>query len=1557
MTSYLEHLSKKYYDRMRVGAKGRTTAFSPGAYFADVPTPDLRAQKDNSILGKITEATSNEAPLGKIIDLMSRPAYAVGNTLKEAIADPISDIVSGTHTSNLSQDLQNKNILEALFNSTTGAAMSGLSGRSKVLPSDAIFGHVKPQNTGEGVAKFAGGFAADVLLDPLTWVGPGAVTRTIKSIPAVSKITESLRAAGVMEKSAKELPDVVKAADDVAEKAKNVVDTSIKDAPAGPAIDVNGKRVYDFKDLPSLFATPHAPTPASSKGTSLQSWVKEFADRDLRIVDDKLRFTGTSAGENGFPLRTIVENARATKDSDILKQIKTLFEDTKPDSGARAARSAPTASEAASVAEVSAQRVPRVARLQGAQRVETLKYLKERLSPEDYLTLARTRSSKSFDAARREILSRSASPAKSIAEESEASIKSVLSEMATPGGVVNPASPDVKEVVEKTLRQQLAPTKEFKYRTTTKGTARNARQIGIGEGISDRAANARAQYTMYKNFAARASSMLKGTGFSGAARGAFMRERLYSWLDEADTAMRSRGIEPILGEGNEGLALSTLDILKSLEKTSAGDSFLLNHVFDLRKGNISLNNLMDATEALLVEMKRMGVKSVDDIPNFMRALRAEKNSLGSLYDLVGRSLAKDTRGAHALGAKGGVVKGLTKTTTKRVWDKEAKHGVWEVTTENMGGAEFSSIINQARKVLTNESTIRELVKRNAANSARYNAQMGYEVQRISDSVVSEFFKTWGSPTTSAGEAIATYESIEKLTDKAAEIFGASPAAYEVAKTVIKSEIEDAIGTDVKVVKDINRVLAADTSSAAQKVAREMHNNVVEDIVDALEPAVATDIGATQKVTLDVAILRAIFPFLSKMDAGFIHGLGANTDHVLARFMAHAGNRTIRPALTEGGSVVRNLANHWRDLLTQVHYAFPDRSALEPIFVQLQNGVEVVGNFSAKQQEAIDTLTYLTKILFEPNAERGTKAATSMFFRNATDVEHINMRMAYSKLPESMRFNIDTAEAFAKANGTTIAEGLANQWKTWKITDPIDFLARMQHVATSVATDTVVAREAARIATEKGLMSTVQRKGFVQIFDSTDKSILARYLPEGAWYDKDIVEEIKVLDRMMQQSMSPSGEWGRFVTTYLDPMLNAWKAGMTIYRPGHHVRNLIGDSSLSFLADGMPKVHQMRNAISIMHLRGNYDGWSALRAIQGLGPDVGKVTEATLARGDQIAAHITLRGGRKTTLTAKQIHDYARSHGMLPDFVSGEDLLRGVDTTSETVEAVRKSMSIFNGKVRAAAGRTSEARDDFVRLSHMLQILEKNKSFKTTDELLEYAVRRVRKWHPDGTDMTHFESVVMRRIFPFYSWTRKSIPLVVESMLMNPGRVMVWPKATYNAAKASGIDVTSISDPFPKDQLFPSFLTDEMTGPVADINGNYYNVNPGLANVDVMNQFIGSPKSGILSMLTPFIKVPTELASGNRIDTGSKINDVWEYLGSNVPGVAQAQSMSGVNVLGSAANGSQQNITAVERGNRGQVDPSALYNYLLGLGVQNMSKPSYVTYAQIEEAARLRRAAQ
>jgi hypothetical protein len=249
-------------------------------------------------------------------------------------------------------------------------------------------------------------------------------------------------------------------------------------------------------------------------------------------------------------------------------------------------------------------------------------------------------------------------------------------------------------------------------------------------------------------------------------------------------------------------------------------------------------------------------------------------------------------------------------------------------------------------------------------------------------------------------------------------------------------------------------------------------------------------------------------------------------------------------------------------------------------------------------------------------------------------------------------------------------------------------------------------------------------------------------------------------------------------------------------------------------------------------------------------------------------------------------------------------------------------------------------------------MKEAKSGKSFEEAAEAAAKRVKRHHPDSSMLASGEAK-LRAAIPFYTWFRLTMPVIAEGVATNPGRFLTFPKAWYNGAIAMGVDPYSMSDPFPQDQLFPSFLKDQINGPMFEVNGNYFGFNPGIAYFDVLNQFVPDPVRGTLGMLSPAIKIPGELIGGTQWQTGARIKDFSDYIDSSLPGINYLSNLTGYSTTGSlwgtlSGTGLDEQL-GVSKGDKTDLDKGlSVANWLTGFGLSNMSKQSYIDYAEIEK---------
>ncbi len=197
--------------------------------------------------------------------------------------------------------------------------------------------------------------------------------------------------------------------------------------------------------------------------------------------------------------------------------------------------------------------------------------------------------------------------------------------------------------------------------------------------------------------------------------------------------------------------------------------------------------------------------------------------------------------------------------------------------------------------------------------------------------------------------------------------------------------------------------------------------------------------------------------------------------------------------------------------------------------------------------------------------------------------------------------------------------------------------------------------------------------------------------------------------------------------------------------------------------------------------------------------------------------------------------------------------------------------------------------------------------------IDQALSDIVRFHFDYQDLSSFERKYVKRIVPFYSWTRNNVPLQVEMYLQAPQKY-----ARYIQAQ------NEIQAPVDKGTVVPSYYGSMFGIPTSahegGPNGGQVFLTPDLpmtqtlANaVPNLNAFdtkdpVGSTLSGVaeplLGNVTPLIKTPYEVARGEQVFKGIPLrgepymkkgklepNPTW----ANAPGVLQALRAVGLAV--------------------------------------------------------------
>lgn len=624
-----------------------------------------------------------------------------------------------------------------------------------------------------------------------------------------------------------------------------------------------------------------------------------------------------------------------------------------------------------------------------------------------------------------------------------------------------------------------------------------------------------------------------------------------------------------------------------------------------------------------------------------------------------------------------------------------------------------------------------------------------------------------------------------------------------------------------------------------------------------------------------------------------------------------GNADLRPILLQQLGSARSIATHNSNIWAQAVKKIGTDPDVWDNAMKAAQGLKTLepGHTAIPAMQLI--LTQMENLVGSSGLRAGAAAGNTVAGRGQLLMKELNATMNRMGLKQYAFSRKIVADPMGNTRDFSKGTDWLNSWETWKIDNAPRFMINLNNAIQTTMHEAAFWDD---IAERFGVKTS---KGGVPI---ANNDRLAGYR-----FPSDIASQIKQATTNLSQMKVPSAKQLQL----FDKVLTKWKTAVTIYMPAHHIRNALGDTYMNWLA-GVDNAGVYNDALKVMRAQhGRYKSISDVGALTG--QDVVKQAMArangasqAVTRGDQII--FTMKSGQH--VTADMVYTSAFHKGILPAASMLEDI---PEEDAQLIKALH--FSPFNGKVRSWVNDATEGREHFIRIAHYVDALRKSSG--TFESATENAANIVRRWHPDGSDLTDFERRIVRRVLPFYSWSRKAVPLMIESIALHPLKVTAYNKAMYGlqiATNQGNLNGATWENPFPTDQLFPNWLREKGVGPQFGSAGSYTIVNPSNPVLDVVDQ-LSSPGFSLTGMLNPAIKIPVELAQGAQM-SGQQINSdnggITSYLAKQLPGVSQFGNITNI-----TDSGSQQRL-AQQTGQTGP-DIPALINMILAGGVTDTSK--------------------
>ena len=615
-----------------------------------------------------------------------------------------------------------------------------------------------------------------------------------------------------------------------------------------------------------------------------------------------------------------------------------------------------------------------------------------------------------------------------------------------------------------------------------------------------------------------------------------------------------------------------------------------------------------------------------------------------------------------------------------------------------------------------------------------------------------------------------------------------------------------------------------------------------------------------------------------------------TEGIMTKFATWWGAKDLKPFSREYIDTARNVAAAFAETMTPLVRATKPSERVAAWSVS--QGKRTAS--SLREQQLADQFKYLVERLMGTHGI--TENAEAVLLRSGTVMKELN-----EELPKTLRF-IDSKGFDKLCRDYDYSKGQwMHSWKEWESKDPAETLYQLTR--------------SLQLVTRKNAMWDDAAIRWGMPMKGAEFQHQADGIPRlaGTYFPKQIADQLTTLQRQLERDVFKTPHKS---IELFDKVQRMWKTGVTIYSPSHHIRNLNGDIYLAAL-DGVVSPRPYAIATKVLHAYPTrYKDLESVFNIM----DPALRESALRSRPGKVV--LTTKRGE--TMTAEQVYQAAESQGLFIRAAHIEDL---VGEASPTGGTFGQKLQPFGGRVHGAATRVSELRDHWVRLAHFVDVLQKSKA--PLRVAIEQASRRVKKFHPDGMDLTGFEQNVLRRIIPFYSWMRKATPLVIEGAIMRPHITLAFPKTMANAQLLTGVESQGPGDPFPMDQMFPDWIKEKGIGPVLQPGSglgrdeNWRGEAPGYTIINPTNPFLdqlqqlGSPEKTALSSLTPAARIPMELLTGQ-----TSLGIPLENVEGGVPGHLAQQ----IPAVGIGAR-----VTGMTRDNE-PYNPEQLINWLTSAGV-------------------------
>lgn len=352
----------------------------------------------------------------------------------------------------------------------------------------------------------------------------------------------------------------------------------------------------------------------------------------------------------------------------------------------------------------------------------------------------------------------------------------------------------------------------------------------------------------------------------------------------------------------------------------------------------------------------------------------------------------------------------------------------------------------------------------------------------------------------------------------------------------------------------------------------------------------------------------------------------------------------------------------------------------------------------------------------------------------------------------------------------------------------------------------------------------------------------------------------------------------------DAVQNIWKASVTSIWPSFHGRNAISNVFLNFLDIGVHALDPTNHIFSAQMI-GTHHELNGLT--QRLATSVDDVTRREVQNKIyKLQSKVMFTDASGINWTHGMLNQTMKDNGIAfnPNLMGYMDLTL---TREEQLKQVKNQIypaTDVTGMISQNYKKASPISQEFIPykigrkvgnvVEDQARIINFVANLKNTGDV-SLATERTKQFLFDYSNLSEFEKVFMRRIFPFYTWTRKNIELQVQTLLSAPGRIAAELHIGSNLGDAfSGGELTE-----EEKAVLPSYLRNSMASGftfVKSKTGDKVQFQ-STAQLPIDAMFTQGQMNVLMGSMSPLLRVPIEQATGYSFFKGKQLADITNAL--------------------------------------------------------------------------------